>query len=1677
MGRIFLHSIRKVLTAVIFYFAFTTVSEAQALSGSYTIGGTGSSYSSFTNAVSDLVANGIKGPVIFNIAAGNYNETITIPAINGVSATNTITFKGAGMGSSGTRIYYSLSSSGSSVIYLNGCSYITFDHMTIENTSTATTSYSNYPACLKTKLDSFTTLSYCNIKTAISTSVFYNVVGIHFYNSSNGTVINSRVTGGLFGLLNEALAPSTNVTYGGLLVKHSRFIGAYYNHVYGYGYPLGLANDVYDGNSFDSSSSPYISAYQLSYENGATIKNNVADGNIASYLPIEIDYPNYGSSAVPFMIYNNMIGNFQFQGIYIDGSASAILNMNTYVLHNTFDEENNSPSNIAYLNLAKSGGLTFEDNILSANSGAIPLYIKTPKTPKGIMVDGNNYYTTSGTALVTWNSGSYTTIAAYKGAVSSLGWSLYDNNLKPHFVSKKDLHLDQAYLNPSGVYAGIDIDIDGDARCKLFPTSGADESTFGTGNPVVKFYLPSKIYPNSPTYVTQIAKQGEAKRHSWYVNGVHMSDSIVLLTDKFNIGTNTLKLVTITCFGSDSSTQTFTVSAPATVPGTDFISDKNNIRMGDIVTFQDLTTGGPTRWQWIITPDSIVKNGVKVPAIQYVYGNAGFQSPRVQFNAAGNYKVCLSTFNSVGKGATICKKDYIIVSPSYNLGSTAIVHDARGFLYDNGGPFGDYSFDKNVESILIDPCADSVFLTFSTFDMYCGYDYLRLYEGRNNTGKNISGLCTANGSSTGYGQGFTGGKAYPGGCIFQCMPNVVKPDTFKAKNFMYIEMNCYAAYQSAGFAAFWWSKPRVSTKAKASFTVSADTLCTSQKLTFVNTTKTDPTDPPLFLWDLDGDIGTFECIGTCQTMVYPYYIPGPVTITLIATNCGGSDSFSHTIYAYDPDPPKVHAVADNTTPTTSETVFFSAPILQCIDHYRWTINNSNPAANGKPVYINNTDSSSAAPQVNFTDTGYYDVSLYVDNMGGLQKDSVVLQKYIHVRKPYCVPSVNILDQDIGIYKVEFNAIGKTGSQGTTAYTNYVNTPGISTTVARELTYKLTLYRKYSVTPTPINRTVYIDWNGDGSFTGKGEIVLSDSNSTSASYSVNVTIPKSATAGATVMRVAVNKGTYANKPCGKNEYGEYQDFRIYITPYNILPVITLTGKQGLKDTITFDIGHDFTEPGFAATSLLYGDLTKDVVRTSLKAGSTNPADTFNKFIAGATWIFSYNVTDSSGNQAITRYRVVRLTKDKTPPDLQVEKPDTILIAVTSKPVHPVYFPKVLSSIDLIDGSRSVKIDTPQVYTNIVGNYIVTYTSSDASGNTIKVYRVIRVIDSIKPVLRLIGKNPVTLAVFNSYTDSGVLYSDNYYPNSTLDTLLKVSTDLDSSKTGTYIYAYSITDPSGNKGTVTRIIKVVDTIKPVITLSGPVNDSVEVFTPYNDPGYTVTDNYDLSKDIILTRSGTFYGKFGTKNPDVTGVYNIVYTAVDKSGNISVKTRNVKVQDRKAPEIILNGPQQVSVCRWFPYVDAGYTVSDNYDQAADIKVDTFGTFFTKGGTSVPNYLFIQYRATDRSKNSRVSDARIILVKAEDDIDCINGIDPVIAGMQKISVFPNPNHGKFTIEISGKNPTVSSVLIRNVLGQDLAGNNAPVILNNTFEIDLTGQPAGIYFVELQWAQYLTRIKVEVVR
>jgi len=193
----------------------------------------------------------------------------------------------------------------------------------------------------------------------------------------------------------------------------------------------------------------------------------------------------------------------------------------------------------------------------------------------------------------------------------------------------------------------------------------------------------------------------------------------------------------------------------------------------------------------------------------------------------------------------------------------------------------------------------------------------------------------------------------------------------------------------------------------------------------------------------------------------------------------------------------------------------------------------------------------------------------------------------------------------------------------------------------------------------------------------------------------------------------------------------------------------------------------------------------------------------------------------------------------------------------------------------------------VDTNVVGSYTITYTATDDSGNSANpVTRTVNVVDTTKPVVTLLGNAEVVLECKSTFNDPGATATDGCGGN------LEVVTEgnVNVNTPGEYTLTYTATDASDNSDSKTRVVRVVDTQKPTITLNGDSVIEIQVGQAFNDPGATATDACAGALEVQVS---------GTVNTSVAATYQLVYTAQDPSGNKAQVSRKVVVKE--APVII--------------------------------------------------------------------------------------------------------------------------------------------------------------------------------
>mgnify|MGYP001998299039 CR=1 FL=1 len=239
-------------------------------------------------------------------------------------------------------------------------------------------------------------------------------------------------------------------------------------------------------------------------------------------------------------------------------------------------------------------------------------------------------------------------------------------------------------------------------------------------------------------------------------------------------------------------------------------------------------------------------------------------------------------------------------------------------------------------------------------------------------------------------------------------------------------------------------------------------------------------------------------------------------------------------------------------------------------------------------------------------------------------------------------------------------------------------------------------------------------------------------------------------------------------------------------------------------------------------------------------------------------------------------------------------------------------------------------------------------------------------AMKPVISLIGQSEISLELGTSYTDAGATASDNIDGDITGSII--ISSDVDVNNVGTYSVTYNVSDTAGNLADeVTRVVNITpDVTKPIITLSGDAEVSLEVGTAYNDSGATASDNIDgdITSSIVTAN-----------NLDIStvGTYLVTYNVSDAASNPADEvTRVVNITpDVTKPIITINGGD-IDHEQGTSYTDLGATASDNIDGdiTSSISVENNVDSDTAGTYTVV------YSVSDSSGNAADQKTRTVVV-----------------------------------------------------------------------------------------------------
>ena len=143
----------------------------------------------------------------------------------------------------------------------------------------------------------------------------------------------------------------------------------------------------------------------------------------------------------------------------------------------------------------------------------------------------------------------------------------------------------------------------------------------------------------------------------------------------------------------------------------------------------------------------------------------------------------------------------------------------------------------------------------------------------------------------------------------------------------------------------------------------------------------------------------------------------------------------------------------------------------------------------------------------------------------------------------------------------------------------------------------------------------------------------------------------------------------------------------------------------------------------------------------------------------------------------------------------------------------------------------------------GNYIIAYKLKLSSFNYY-LFRVVSVIDNLKPTINLLGEDKVILDFNQAYKEPGFTATDNYDGDITNKVIVKNNVNI--KKTGTYKVSYKVSDSNGNFEKKERIVIVKEKTDSVVKET-PKIEVIDGITYVNgillvNKTYHLPSNYD-------------------------------------------------------------------------------------------------------------------------------------------------------------------------------------------------------------------------------------------
>ena len=308
-----------------------------------------------------------------------------------------------------------------------------------------------------------------------------------------------------------------------------------------------------------------------------------------------------------------------------------------------------------------------------------------------------------------------------------------------------------------------------------------------------------------------------------------------------------------------------------------------------------------------------------------------------------------------------------------------------------------------------------------------------------------------------------------------------------------------------------------------------------------------------------------------------------------------------------------------------------------------------------------------------------------------------------------------------------------------------------------------------------------------------------------------------------------------------------------------------------------------------------DITVEAAKRTmeLNIGKATATDIFNvtvtnnapdEYPVGTTDII-WQAVDENGN---TTDKTQKITVTDTidpvitvPDDITAEATDVLTYVPVDPPECADIFETTISSNGPADSRFPF------------GTTVITWTATDANGNTATCTQKITIQDTTAPVLTAPADIITEATGERTRVNVGVPEVHDIFQ-------VTVTTDAKADyPVGTRTVTWTATDEHGNVTTKTQTVTVQDTTAPTLTVPG--DKTVEATAVLTSVDIGEPEAHDIFRVEVTNDAPEAY-PYGTTT--------VTWTATDEYGNMTTKTQNVTVQDTTAPVFTTPVPEDITV-----------------------------------------------------------------------------------------------------------------------------------------------------------------------